>query len=127
MLPPIHISGIDQWWERNCDSFIWKEAKLRRKLVGTTREAIFYSERLSDQYEIFWVKFLEEFFQLIKRLQEAPEFQGQIKKICMWDTDKLVGLHRLDCPFTRAMDFWVSTTIEGYIIEFVAENHQSFS
>jgi hypothetical protein len=23
--------------------------------------------------------------------------------------------------------FWVSTTLQGYIIEFVAENHQSFS
>jgi hypothetical protein len=77
MLPPIHRYGIDQWWERNCDAFIWKEAELRRKSVGTTREAIFYSERSSDQYEIFWVKFPEEFFHWIKRLQEAPEFQGQ--------------------------------------------------
>lgn len=25
------------------------------------------------------------------------------------------------------MEFWVQTTIEGYIIEFVVENHQSFS
>jgi hypothetical protein len=27
----------------------------------------------------------------------------------------------------RAVDFWVTTMIEGYIIEFAAENHQSFS
>jgi hypothetical protein len=25
------------------------------------------------------------------------------------------------------VDFWVNTTLEGYIIEFAAENHQSFS
>jgi hypothetical protein len=25
------------------------------------------------------------------------------------------------------IDFWVNTTLEGYIIEFVAKNHQSFS
>jgi hypothetical protein len=25
------------------------------------------------------------------------------------------------------VDFWVSTTLEGYIIEFVAENHQYLS
>jgi hypothetical protein len=25
------------------------------------------------------------------------------------------------------VDFWVQTTLEGYIIEFVAENHQYFS
>jgi hypothetical protein len=27
----------------------------------------------------------------------------------------------------RAIDFWVNTTLEGYIIEFAAENHQYFS
>jgi hypothetical protein len=25
------------------------------------------------------------------------------------------------------IDFWVNTTLEGYIIEFAVENHQSFS
>jgi hypothetical protein len=45
----------------------------------------------------------------------------------VWDTDKLAALQRLDCPVTRAIDFWVTTTIEGYIIKFAAENHQSFS
>jgi hypothetical protein len=33
----------------------------------------------------------------------------------------------LDRPITRAVDFWVNTTLEGYIIEFAAENHQYFS
>jgi hypothetical protein len=27
----------------------------------------------------------------------------------------------------RAIDFWVNTTLEGYIIEFAAQNHQYFS
>jgi hypothetical protein len=75
MIPPIHRYSIDQWWERNCDAFIWKEAELRRKSVENT-EAIFYSERSSDQYEILWVKFLEEFLYWIKRLQKDPVFQG---------------------------------------------------
>jgi hypothetical protein len=44
MLPSIHISGIDQWWERNCDAFIWKEVELRRKPMENTCEAIFYSK-----------------------------------------------------------------------------------
>jgi hypothetical protein len=62
MLPQIHRSSIDQWWEINCDTFIWKEAELRAKSVEDTREAIFYSKRSSDQYEIFWVKFPKELF-----------------------------------------------------------------
>jgi hypothetical protein len=52
-----------------------KKRELRGKSVEDTREAVFYSERSSDQYEIFWVKFPEELFHWIKRLQEAPEFQ----------------------------------------------------
>ena len=41
--------------------------------------------------------------------------------------NKLASLQRLDYPVTRAIDFWVTTMIEGYIIEFAAENHQSLS
>jgi hypothetical protein len=33
----------------------------------------------------------------------------------------------MDCPVMRVIDFLVSTTLEGYIIEFAAENHQYFS
>jgi hypothetical protein len=61
MLPRIHRSSIDQWWERNYDAFIWKEVELRGKSVEDTHEAVFYSERSSDQYEIFWVKFQKNF------------------------------------------------------------------
>jgi hypothetical protein len=43
--------------------------------VKYTREVVFYSERSSDQYEILWVKFLEELFHWIDKIQEAPEFQ----------------------------------------------------
>jgi hypothetical protein len=45
----------------------------------------------------------------------------------VWDTKKLVSLQRMDFPITRAVHFWVNTTLEGYIIEFAAENHQYFS
>jgi hypothetical protein len=83
MLPWILRSNIHHWWERNCDAFIWKEVELRGKYVKDTREVVFYSERSSDQYEIFWVKFPEEFFHWIDRLQEAPKFQERVKKTCM--------------------------------------------
>jgi hypothetical protein len=127
MLSRIHRSNIDQWWERNCDIFIWKEAELRGKSVKDTRAVVFYLERSSEQYEIFWVKLPEELFHWINRLQEAPEFQERAKRIYTWDTEKIEALHQLDCPVTRTIDFWVKTTLEGYIIEFAVENHQSFS
>ena len=39
----------------------------------------------------------------------------------------LVELHQLDIELTRVVDFCVHATLEGYIIEFTAKNHQSFS
>ena len=58
-----------------------------------TREVVFYSERLSDQYDIFRVKFLEELFHWIDRLQEALEFQERVKRTCTWDTKNIASLH----------------------------------
>jgi hypothetical protein len=49
--------------------------ELRGKYVKDTRNIFFYLEILNDQYEIFWVKFPEEIFHYIDRLQEALEFQ----------------------------------------------------
>jgi hypothetical protein len=75
MIPWIHRYDIQQWWERNCDTFIWNEAEMRGKYVNDTSEFVFYSKRSSDQYDIFWVKFPEELFHSIYRLQEALKFQ----------------------------------------------------
>jgi hypothetical protein len=49
----IHRSNIHQWWERNCEAFIWKEVELRGKSMKDTWEVVLYSERSSDQYEKF--------------------------------------------------------------------------
>ena len=82
MLPWIYRYEIQQWWEINCDAFIWKEAELRGKRKKDTRYYVFYSERSSDQYEIFWVKFMEELFHWIDWRQEASKFQECIKNAC---------------------------------------------
>ena len=37
-----------------------------------------------------------------------------------------VALHWLDTKLTHSVDFWVETTLDGYIVEFVAECYQSF-
>ena len=44
-----------------------------------------------------------------------------------WAHEDLVTLHRLNTDLTRAVDFWVESTLEGYIVEFAAECYQYFS
>ena len=111
ILPQIYRYEIQQWRERHCDSFIWKEVDLWGKSERNTRDYVFYSERLSNQYEIFWVKFPEELFHWIDMLQEAPEFQECIKKTYTWDTEKITTLHQLDHQMTWVVDFWVHTNL----------------
>jgi hypothetical protein len=127
MLPQIYRYEIQKWWEINYDAFIWRETKLQGKSDRNMRDYVFYSERSNNQYEIFWFKFSEELFCWIDRLQEAPKFQECVKKTCNWDTEKIATLRQLDHEITRAINFWVRMTLEGYIIEFADENHQSFS
>jgi hypothetical protein len=79
MLPWIHKSDVRQWWECKCDAFILKEAELWNLNWDTAKDFVFYSERSSDQYEIFWVEFLEKLFQWVDHLQEAPEFKEWVK------------------------------------------------
>jgi hypothetical protein len=88
---------------------------------------VFYSEPASDQYKIFWIRFPEEVFQWLDHLQEAPEYKDRVKRKYNWTVEGLVTLHHLDHLISRAVDFWVQTVLEGYIIEFSAENHQYFS
>jgi hypothetical protein len=46
-----------------CDAFIKKEYELWKKNPRVVKDIIFYSKPTSNQYEIFWVKFIEDFFQ----------------------------------------------------------------
>jgi hypothetical protein len=75
MLPRIRKFDIRQWWEHKCDAFILKEEELRNLNWDVAHDIFLYSERSSDQYEIFWVEFPEKLFQWVDRLQEAPEFK----------------------------------------------------
>jgi hypothetical protein len=127
IIPHISRSEIQKLWERNCDAFIWKEAELQGKRKRNTRDFVFFSKISSDQYGILLVKFPKELFHWIYRLQEAPEFQERVNKTYTWDTDKITKFHQLDQQIMRAVEFWVCTTMERYIVEFVAENHKYFS
>jgi hypothetical protein len=63
---------IENWWERRCNEFIQQEAKLQHKIFRVVKSVVFYSETVSDQYEIFWIIFLEEVFQWLEKHQEEP-------------------------------------------------------
>jgi hypothetical protein len=50
-------------------------------------------------------------FHWVDQLKEAPNFKERVKKICTWDIEKLVELHKIDHHITRAVDLWVDMTL----------------
>ena len=57
---------------------------------------------------------------------DTLEREGTIVGV-LWVHGDLVALHWMDTELTRAIYFWVETTLDGYIVEFSAECYQSFS
>jgi len=96
-------------------------------LIDKLRKWILYAEGANDQYEIFWCKFLEDFCNWLRTLKGKNHSGGLTSAHYSWTSLDLILLQQLYNNLTRAVDFWVKTTMEGYIVEFSAENYQSFS
>jgi len=79
-----------------------------------------------DQYEILWCKFPKEIYNWLNILRHKVWIRCHGRIIKNWNTDNLATLHRLYIKITKVVDYWVQPTLEGYIIEFVMENHYSF-
>lgn len=86
-----------------------------------------YAKPSFDQYKIFWCEFPENLQDWLKCFHIKVGFGSRpiVHKDC--STTNVAELHQLDADLMRVVYFWVNATIKGYIIEFVAEDLQSFS
>ena len=91
------------------------------------KEEVSYADHASNQYEIFWCKFREGFYNWLQRLQTKEKIGSHSRSPHTWTQVDLIELHRLDTDLTRAIKIWVQATLGGYIIEFIVEGHLSFS
>jgi hypothetical protein len=90
---------IDSGGNKGVTEFIFQETELRQKNLRVVKDTIYYFEPANDQYKSSRSGFLEEVFQWLDRLQEAPEFKDRVKRRLHWNAAQLVVLHRLDHPF----------------------------
>jgi hypothetical protein len=65
--------------------FTFQETDLHKNNLRFVKDAVYYSELASDQYEIFWIQFQEKVFQWLDRLQEATKFKDQAKRRLHWN------------------------------------------
>jgi len=104
-----------------------QEEELWHTIFRVVKITMLYSDPTRNQYKIFWIRFPKEVFQWLDHLQEAPKYKHPVKNKYNWIVKGLMTLHHLDHPISHAVEFWGKTILEGYIIEFFAENHHSFS
>ena len=127
MVSRIFEGAIRRWWDDHLDHFITQQAELIKKKEAAVRELVLFSDSASDTYEIFWGRFPTDLYNWLRRLRAKVAQEGLRKINRRWAHEDLVALHRVDTELTRAVDFWVKTTLEGYVVEFAAECYQSFS
>ena len=127
MASRIYEGKIQRWWDNHLDQFIAQQADLTKKKEAVIKELVLFSDSASDTYEIFWGRFPTDLYNWLRRLRATVPQEGLRKINHRWAHEDLVALHRVDAELTRAVDFWVKTTLEGYVVEFAAECYQSFS
>ena len=127
MVSRIFEGAIRRWWDDHLDHFITQQAELIKKKEAAVRELVLFSDSASDTYEIFWGRFPTDLYNWLRRLRATVPQEGSRKINYRWAHEDLVALHQVDTELTRAVDFWVRTTLEGYAVEFAAECYQSFS
>ena len=127
MVSRIFEGEIRRWWDNHVDHFIAQQAAVTKKGEVAIRELILFLDSAGDTYEIFWGRFPTDLYNWLRRLRATVPREGLRKINRRWAHGDLVALHRLNTELTRAADFWVKTTLEGYTVEFAVECYQSFS
>ena len=95
--------------------------EVTHKKESVLKDLVLSLDSASDTYEILWGKFPSDLCNWLWRLQMKVPRDSSWKINCKWTHKDLVALHRLDTELTRVVDFWVETTLDGYIVEFATE------
>ena len=127
MVSRIFEGEISRWWDNHLDQFITQQAELTNQKEKVLKDLVLFSDSASDTYEILWGKFPSDLYNWLRRLQTKVTKEKLQKINRKWVHGDLVALHRLDIELTRTVDFWVESTLDGYIVEFSTECCQSFS
>lgn len=126
MVSRIFRGEIRRWWDNHLDQFIAQHVELTNQRERLLKDLVLFSNSVSDTYEILWGKFHSYLYNWLQRFQTRIPRDISWMINHKWVHGDLVALHRLDTELTRMVDFWVETTLDGYIVEFAIECYQSF-
>ena len=110
-----------QWLDSDLREFTKKENRSPR----LTTEAWLEKHIASDIHAIFFVTYGNELFDWLSKLTDRNTFKK--KRNIVWTPELIQTVQNLDNPITRAVDFWLTSVLEGYVTEFAVDQRKRFS
>ena len=98
-----------------------REQKSETKHRGLARKA----HRFRHTRYIFCNLRKRAFFDWLSNLTDSNTFKK--KRNIVWTPELIQTVQNLDNPITQAVDFWLTSVLEGYVTEFAVDQRKSFS
>ena len=113
---------IEDWMESKMLVFAQKE----RKRSSLSAEGWLDQYIYFDIHEIFFAEFPIVLHEWLSRL-ETRQTNFQRREAVGWSAQLIHKVTSVSNPISRAIDFWVDSILQGYIIEFAVETITSYS
>ncbi len=104
----------------SADDFDWTK-KSSRTRVSRRRSAILVCNCIN----IFFVTYENQLYEWISKLNDRHVYKK--KRNIVWTLEQIHILKRVDNPISRAVDFWLTSLLEGFITKFAVDQRKSFS
>ena len=120
------------WWRPTRDKlneWVWSNlkefAERENRSPKLNTEAWLQKHIITDLHAIFFATFGNELYDWLSKLTDTSIFKK--KRDIVWTPKLIQTVRNLDNPITRAVDFWLASVLEGFVIEFVVDQTKSFS
>ena len=74
---------------------------------------------------IFFATYANELYEWLSKLTDKNIFKK--KRNIVWTPELIQTVKSVDNPISRAVDFWLASLLEGFIIEFTVDQRKSFN
>ena len=73
----------------------------------------------SDIHSIFFATYGNKLYDWLSKLTDRNTFKK--KRTIVWTSELIQTVQNLDNPITRAVDFWMTSVLEGFVMEFAVD------
>jgi hypothetical protein len=118
----LELSEIDAWFETKTREFVKKE----NRNPNHDNEVWLQKYIYTNVHKVFFATFPSELHSWLARLADCS---GHTKsdKPAQWNQEVVQILKNIDNIVSRAVDFWLTSLLSGFIIEFVVDTVKAYS